>query len=98
MKTKLILSIILLLPLASCSDYLNQVPQDLLTLEKTFESRESSLRFLASIYTFMPDEFDQRSVGGGRGQGTSGAWVAGCDEAEYVMKQNMFGNGISRIL
>lgn len=96
MKTKLILSIILLLPLASCSDYLNQVPQDLLTLEKTFESRESSLRFLASIYTFMPDEFDQRSVGGGRGQGTSGAWVAGCDEAEYVWewhKSNIITNG-----
>lgn len=95
MKYKNIL--IFLLPLFfSCNDYLDQVPQDILTLEKTFESRESSLRFLASVYTYMPDEFDQRSVGSGRGQGTSGAWVAGSDEAEYVWEShgsNIVTNG-----
>lgn len=89
--------LILLLPLFfSCSDYLDQVPQDILTLEKTFESRESSLRYLASVYTYMPDEFDQRSPGGGRGQGTAGAWVAGSDEAEYVWENhasNIVTNG-----
>lgn len=72
----------------SCSDYLSQVPQDILTLEKTFESRASSLRFLSSIYTYMPDEFDQRSAGSGRGQGTSGVWVTGSDEAEYVWESH----------
>lgn len=80
----------------SCGDYLDQVPQDILTLEKTFESRESSLRYLASVYTYMPDEFDQRSPGGGRGQGTAGAWVAGSDEAEYVWEShgsNIVTNG-----
>lgn len=72
----------------SCSDYLSQVPQDILTLEKTFESRASSLRFLSSVYTYMPDEFDQRSAGGGRGQGTSGVWVTGSDEGEYVWESH----------
>lgn len=89
--------ILLLIPFVlSCSDYLDQVPADILTLEKTFESRESALRYLSSVYTYMPDEFDQRSVGSGRGQGTSGAWVSGSDEAEYVWEwhgSNIITNG-----
>lgn len=73
----------------SCSDYLDQVPSDILTLEKAFETRESSMDYLASVYTYMPDEFEQRfAVGGSSSQGTSGVWTAGSDEAEYIWDFN----------
>lgn len=73
----------------SCSDYLDQVPTDILTLEKVFETRDNSLDYLASVYTYMPDEFEQRwTASGSSSQGTSGAWVAGCDEGEYVWDFN----------
>ncbi|MCD8262015.1 MAG: RagB/SusD family nutrient uptake outer membrane protein [Bacteroides sp.] len=79
----------LILTLGACSDYLNQVPQDILTFEKMFETRQKSLDFLSSVYTYMPDEFWQRLVGiGDNSQGTSGPWTGGCDEAEYVWGDN----------
>lgn len=98
---KLIINIftiaLILLGATSCSDYLNQVPSDILTMEKTFESRESSLKYLASIYTYMPDEFSQRNTcGGDNSQGTSGAWMGGCDESEFVFDftgSNTINNG-----
>lgn len=77
--------ILLLFGANSCSDYLDQVPSDILSLERVFETRESSMKYLSSVYTFMPDEFEQRwTASGSSSQGTSGAWIAGCDEAEYV--------------
>lgn len=88
---------LILLGTTSCSDYLSQVPSDILTLEKTFESRESSMKYLASIYTYMPDEFAQRnSAAGNDSQGTSGAWMGGCDESEFVFDftgSNTINNG-----
>ena len=80
-----IVATLLLFGISSCSDYLNQVPADLLTMEKIFETRESTQTYLSSIYTYMPDEFEQRwTAAGYKSQGTSGVWVAGCDEGEYV--------------
>ena len=78
--------ILLLLTITSCNDYFDQVPEkDMLSLEKIFETREGALKYLASVYTYLPDEFRQRnSANGVNTQGTSGAWVAGCDEAEFA--------------
>ncbi|WP_165043007.1 RagB/SusD family nutrient uptake outer membrane protein [Dysgonomonas sp. ZJ709] len=91
--TIFLIGIVLLLGSNSCNDYLDQVPNDLLTLDKVFETRETTLRYLNTAYTFMPDEFQQRDVARGNGQGTSGAWTAGSDEAEYVWD----GNGANTI-
>ncbi len=88
--------LVILLGTISCSDYLDQVPTDILTLEKAFESRESSMRYLASVYTYLPNEFSQREVcRGDNSQGTSGAWVGGCDEAEFVFE--LSGSGYQNI-
>lgn len=85
----IITGVLTLFGASSCSDYLDQVPSDILTLDKVFETRDNSMDYLASVYTYMPDEFEQRwTASGASSQGTSGAWVAGCDEGEYVWDFN----------
>ncbi len=63
-----------------CKKYLDQVPNDRLTLEETFRNRSSAERFLASVYAFIPREHSQRFVG----NYNSGPWTGGSDEAEYL--------------
>lgn len=62
--------------LSACSDFFDQVPNDRLSTEKIFETKSGTEKYLASVYTYIPDEANQRL--------TSGPWTAGCDEAEYV--------------
>lgn len=40
----------------SCSDFLSQVPSDRLTEEQIFSTRKYSERYLAAIYTYIPDD------------------------------------------
>jgi hypothetical protein len=66
----------------SCYDgFLDQVPDDKLTLEETFSSRSSAEKFLANIYLYVPNEFGQRNVGGNE---NAGPWTGASDEAEYL--------------
>ena len=51
-----ILSLLLLIALTSCEDFLGQVPSDRLTEEQIFSSRKYSERYLAGIYTYIPDD------------------------------------------
>lgn len=67
----------------SCTDFLNQVPDDRLTLNEAFSTRTSVEQFLANTYSEIPDEFDQRFVGYG-GRPNPGPWTGASDEAEYV--------------
>ncbi len=63
-----------------CKKYLDQVPDDRLTLEETFKNRSTAERFLASAYAFIPREHTQRFVG----NYNSGPWTGAADEAEYL--------------
>ena len=81
MKKYIFIAVISLLS-ASCSGFFDQVPDDRLTYGDLFESKASTERALATVYAYIPDEFHQRFVAD-RATGTSGAWTAGCDEAEY---------------
>ncbi|MCP9611491.1 RagB/SusD family nutrient uptake outer membrane protein [Coprobacter tertius] len=65
--------------LVACSDFFDTIPNDDLTLETTFKSNTLTEQFLANVYSFVPDEFNQRM-----GANTSGAWTGGSSEAEYV--------------
>lgn len=65
----------------SCSKYLDQVPDDRLTLEETFTNRATAEKFLANIYRNIPDEFGQRNPDVSK---NAGLWTGGSDEAEYV--------------
>ena len=98
MKKIFLLAVLFLATLNfSCSDYFDQVPKDRLTFEEVFDSRESTSKYLATVYTYIPDEFKQRNPGEGEGQGTSGAWVTGCDEADCAWTNNP-SNDINRNL
>ncbi|HBG40488.1 MAG TPA: RagB/SusD family nutrient uptake outer membrane protein [Porphyromonadaceae bacterium] len=76
------------LTISSCSDYLNQVPSDIVTLEKVYETRNGVLDNLATVYSSMPAEFEDRWTASGGANGTSGAWNAGCDDAEFIWDFN----------
>lgn len=76
----------------SCNDtFFDSVPEDRLTLEETFKSRNLAEKYLANVYSFVPDEFNQRMGGG-----TAGVWTAGSSEAEYVwgfVQSQVINNG-----
>lgn len=60
MKNKIIiytLSILGLLSVNSCADYLDNAPEDTLTLEMVFNSKDYTERWLAGIYTSIPDPY-----------------------------------------
>ncbi|GAA4791068.1 RagB/SusD family nutrient uptake outer membrane protein [Olivibacter ginsenosidimutans] len=44
--------------LASCKKYLDQVPNDRITIEEVFRKKASSEQFLANIYSLVPDEWE----------------------------------------
>ncbi|PZP46239.1 MAG: RagB/SusD family nutrient uptake outer membrane protein, partial [Pseudopedobacter saltans] len=77
---KIFLLAMLVLAVSSCKKYLDQIPDDTLTVEGVFDNSDNALRFLANVYSNVPDEFNQRYVGG---NSNAGAWTAASDEADY---------------
>lgn len=63
MKSPKFIYIFFLLPLlAACSDYLDQVPNDRITMDEVFQKQDPTEKYLANVYSYVPDE--------------SGAWEA----------------------
>ena len=58
----IIVSLLACLLTTSCNDYFDQVPDDRLSLKEIFTTRDGALRYLSNVYTFLPDEFNQRQV------------------------------------
>jgi len=79
---------VLLFTAISCSDYLDQVPENLTTLDKIYETRGGVLDNLATVYSSVPWEFEDRWPATGGANGTSGLWNASCDECEFVWDFN----------
>lgn len=67
--------------LSSCKKFLDQVPDDRLTIDETFRTWSTAQRFLDNVYSRIPDEFGQRNPGDNTNRGL---WTGGCDEADYV--------------
>lgn len=67
--------------LSSCKKFLDQVPDDRLTIDETFRTWATAQRFLDNVYSRIPDEFGQRNPGDNTNRGL---WTGGCDEADYV--------------
>ncbi|NDV63718.1 RagB/SusD family nutrient uptake outer membrane protein [Bacteroides sp. 224] len=78
----------LVLVTTSCSDYFDQVPDDRLSMNEVFKTRDGALGYLAGVYTYLPDEFNQRQVHETSLYRTPGPWTAASDEAEYVSSGN----------
>ncbi|MDF2190720.1 RagB/SusD family nutrient uptake outer membrane protein [Paraflavitalea sp. CAU 1676] len=73
--------IITAVSIASCKKgFLDQVPDDRLTTDDIFESQNTTLDFLANVYSYIPDEGNQRFVT----SGGAGPWTAASDEAKYT--------------
>jgi hypothetical protein len=60
--------------------YLDQVPQDRITIDQVFQHKNTVDQYLANVYSYIRDESDQRFVGDAR---EGGPWTGGTDEAEY---------------
>ena len=60
--------------------YLDQVPQDRITIDQVFAHKNTVDQYLANVYSYIRDESNQRFVGGANG---GGPWTGGSDEAEY---------------
>lgn len=81
------------LMMSSCNDYFDTVPGEETTLDKTFASRDLTLRFMANIYWYIPNEHMQRF--GAQSQ-TAGVWTGASSEAEYTwdfVKSHEINNG-----
>lgn len=68
-----------LLLAGSCKKYLNTVPDDVLTINDIFTSKANTDKYLANIYSNLPNEFEQRFAN----YNNSGPWTASSDEAKY---------------
>ncbi|RYF09470.1 MAG: RagB/SusD family nutrient uptake outer membrane protein, partial [Flavobacteriales bacterium] len=91
MKKYIFIAFVACLTLAtSCKKgFLDQVPNDRLTLEETFTNRATAEKFLANVYSLIPDEFGQRNPNTGR---SAGVWTGASDEAEFVWGFNQANN------
>lgn len=75
---------------ASCKKgFLDQVPNDRLTLEETFTNRATAEKFLNNVYSQIPDEFGQRDPNTNR---NAGIWTGASDEGEFVWGFNKANN------
>ncbi|MBD3590835.1 MULTISPECIES: RagB/SusD family nutrient uptake outer membrane protein [unclassified Bacteroides] len=84
----IIVSLLTSLFITSCNDYFDQVPDDRLSLKEIFTTRDGALKYLSNVYTFLPDEFNQRQVHETSLYRTPGPWTAASDEAEWTSSGN----------
>jgi len=80
----LILAAVMALGVTSCKKYLDQVPDDVLTIDDIFKSKTNTDNFLANLYYLLPNEHEQRFTG----NENSGAWYAASDESKYTWSFN----------
>lgn len=85
---KTLTTILLAFMLASCSDYLDQVPDDRQTIEEVFKKKRTTEQYLANVYTYIQDESDEWA---------SHPWTSNSDElipawVKYATFQINIGN------
>lgn len=73
--TKCLLTIGIASSLISCKKFLDQVPDDRITIEEIFRKKETSERYLANVYNYVPDESNQWEGNG---------WIGTSDEADVT--------------
>lgn len=87
-KVFLIIAAALAVGASSCKKYLDQVPDDVLTIEDIFKSKRNTDNFLANVYWSLPNEFRQRFTG----NQNSGPWTGASDESKYTWSFNYTNN------
>ena len=61
--------------LAGCKKYLDQVPNDRITIEQVFQKKGPSEQYLANVYNYVPDQGDQWG---------DQPWLGNADEADIT--------------
>jgi len=92
LKSKLGAAIVMtgLLFSTSCSGFLDQIPDNVLTAEDIFKSKENIDNYLIQVYANLPNELAQR-----QSEQFAGPWTAGSDEAKYNWDFN-YANNMNR--
>ena len=67
--------LILLLPCTGCKKYLDQVPNDRVTIEQVFQKKGPSEQYLANVYSYVNDEADQWD---------QNPWLGNADEVDVT--------------
>jgi starch-binding outer membrane protein, SusD/RagB family len=85
---KILMMMLAVIALASCTDYLDQVPDDRQTIEAVFKKKNTTEQYLANVYSFVRDEADQWA---------SNPWTTNSDElvtawSKYSTFQINIGN------
>lgn len=57
-------------------------------MDEVFKTRSGAIGYLGNVYTYIPDEFNQRQVHETALYRTPGPWTAASDETEYVQSGN----------
>lgn len=88
MIKNLMIALLLTLCSTSCKKYLDQVPNDRITIEQVFQKKASSEQYLANVYSYIPDESEEETVN---------PWLGNADEADitwskYTIYQLNLGN------
>jgi hypothetical protein len=65
----------ILLLSTGCKKYLDQVPNDRITIEEVFKKKAASENYLANVYTYVDDEADQENTN---------PWLGNADEADIT--------------
>lgn len=81
----IIVGLLALVLTTSCNDYFDQVPDGRLSLKEIFTTRDGALKYLSNVYTFLPDEFNQRQVHETSLYRTPGPWTGSSDETEWTL-------------
>ncbi|MGC4232082.1 MAG: RagB/SusD family nutrient uptake outer membrane protein [Niabella sp.] len=87
-KLLYILGVAALFTTVSCGKYLDQIPDNILTADDIWKSKNRTENFLANIYSAIPNELAQRFVN----NGNSGPWNAASDESKYTWDFNYANN------
>ncbi|GAB3020373.1 RagB/SusD family nutrient uptake outer membrane protein [Niabella terrae] len=77
---------------ASCSKFLDQVPDDVLKEEDIFSSLVNTRAYLAQIYTNMPDDFSARFAP----SNYAGPYTGASDEANYWSLSWVMSNSLNQ--
>ncbi|MGO4292033.1 RagB/SusD family nutrient uptake outer membrane protein [Chitinophaga sp. RAB17] len=93
MKSNIISNVILVfccvLLVSGCSKYLDQVPNDRITIEEVFRKKGPSEQFLANVYSYVDDESDQWN---------GNPWLGNSDEGDITWsKYNTYALNIGNI-
>jgi len=89
----ILVAVLSLTSFSSCKNYLDQVPDDVITEGDIFKSKANTDKFLANIYTRIPNEMVQRFTG----MQNAGPWTAASDEAKYTWDFNYANNMVTSV-